>query len=253
MTLADVKSGSADDAKSVASGDGDSSRFSLRAIQNMTLKNYSGETDKYADWYKSTEQHFGKAGAKPLLTDVRLCNEFLSHSYAAKCIVANSLKDGSAAYLNHCYKDEESLATFMIHLDKNFNQKVDEKTREFNRWKTLFTLTLEKSEDADTFINDFELCTSKLREHKSKGVEDECLMRAILLHAVWADNFHHCKLQLMNDYTKKVDNILQEVKTHFMTAKSNTELVGTKPNSKSVRFAGKLARKKSDEMASHCV
>ena len=122
-------------------------------------------------------------------------------------------------------------------LDANFNQKVDEKTREFNRWKELFTLTLEKPSDSDVFINKFETCVSKLREHKSKGVEDECLMRAILLHAVRADEFEHCKLKITKNTTMQVSEILQSVKQHFIAVKTNEDLIGITPNSKKVTFA----------------
>ena len=132
--------------------DGETSRFSLKAIQQMELNPYSGESDKYVEWYESTERRFGRAAAEPLLHDVDICNDYLNISFAAKCVVANSLEDGSAAYLNTQYKSERNLAKFMKVLDKNFNQHIDAKTRKFNRWKDLFTLTLEKHENNNSFI-----------------------------------------------------------------------------------------------------
>ena len=113
----------------------------------MELPPYSAETENYIDWYKSTERRFGCAAAEPLLKDVQLCDEYIDISYAAKCVVANSLEDRAAAYLNTRYKTEKNLANFMKVLDDNFNQKIDERTRECNRWKGLFVLVLEKPDD----------------------------------------------------------------------------------------------------------
>ena len=96
-------------------------------------------------------------------------------------------------------------------LDLNFNQKVDAHTREFNRWKELFLLPLEKPEECDNFINAFETSVSKLKEHKSKAVEDDCLMRAIILHAVWAQEFDHCKLEITKNLSMSVEEILKSV------------------------------------------
>lgn len=81
-------------------------------------------------------------------------------------------------------------------LDKSFNQNVDARTREYNWWKELFLLTLEKPEDCDNFINEFETLVSKLCEHKSKVVEDKYLMRLIIVHAVRVPEFAHCKLEI---------------------------------------------------------
>ena len=69
---------------------------------------------KCVKWYESTERRFGQAAAKPLLHDINICNKKINISFAAKCIVANSLEDSSAAYLNHRYEDKENLAIFMM-------------------------------------------------------------------------------------------------------------------------------------------
>ena len=169
------------------------------------------------------------------MKDVALCAEHIDISNAAKCVVANSLEDGAASYLNTVYKAEKNLALFMQALDKNFNQKVDERTREFTRWKELFMLTLEKPEDCDQFLNDFETSVSKLKEHKSKAVEDDCLMRAIVLHAVRAKEFDHCKIEITKDLSLDVEAILSQVRNHFLAIKTNQELIGAKPNQKSTR------------------
>ena len=80
-------------------------------------------------------------------------------------------------------------------LNDSFNNKVDARTREFVLWKRLFTLQMEKAEEADDFINDFETCVSKLRKHKSKAISDDALMRALILHAVRASEFKEKKLE----------------------------------------------------------
>ena len=76
------------------------SEFNLKAIQQIELKEYSGESDKYQEWFESTERQFGRAAAQPLLHDKVICTKNIEVSYAAKCIVATSLKNGSALYLN---------------------------------------------------------------------------------------------------------------------------------------------------------
>ena len=52
-------------------------KFSLKAVQQMELPPHSGETEKYVDWYESTERHFGCAAAEPLLKDVALVRSAL--------------------------------------------------------------------------------------------------------------------------------------------------------------------------------
>ena len=79
---------------------GSNNRFDLKAIQRMDLPEYSGETDKYIEWYESVERRFGTAGAQLLLKNVQLCTEYDDISFAAKCVVANSIENDSAAYLN---------------------------------------------------------------------------------------------------------------------------------------------------------
>ena len=101
--------------------------FPLKAIQQMELKPNTGKSDKYVEWYESTVWRFGSAAAELLLHDISLCDENLEILNAAKCVVANSLEDGLAAYLNNTrYKSEKNLAKFMAVLDKIFIQHIDE-------------------------------------------------------------------------------------------------------------------------------
>ena len=139
------------------------------------------------------------------------------------------------------------MGIFIGNLDDSFNQKIDEKTCKFNRCKDLFTLTLESTDKVEEIINDFEICVSKLREHGSKGVEDDCLMRAIILHAVRAKEFQHCKLEITKNVNKKVDDILSEVKSHFIAVKTNDDLVGSKSNAKQVKFGRRVNAEKEEE------
>ena len=222
-------------------------RFSLKAIQQIELQEYSGETDKYIEWFESTERRFGQAAAQPLLLDEDLCEQHIDVSYAAKCIVANSLENGSASHLNTTYKYERNLARFMTVINNQFNKKVDARTREFTQWKKLFTLQLEKSDDSDNFVNQFETCVSKLREHNSKAVGDEALMRALILHAIRAKEFEHRKLEITTDLKMDVSKILDTLRLHFMALKTNDHLTGTGPGQKQVRFAGRVQRDRDDE------
>ena len=59
--------------QSSVTGDGNTSPpFTLKAIQQMELNPYLGESDKYIEWYESTVRRFGWAAAEPLLHDVAL-------------------------------------------------------------------------------------------------------------------------------------------------------------------------------------
>ena len=99
-------------------------QFSLKAIQAIDLREYSGETDKYISWIESTCRCFGRAAARQLLTDVQLCNDNIEVSYAVKCIVETSLESGSASHLNTTYKNEHNLAIFMKIIDINNTIKL---------------------------------------------------------------------------------------------------------------------------------
>ena len=99
----------------------------------------------------------------------------------------------------------------MSALANNFNQKIAEPTREFNLWKDLFVLVLKKPEDCHQFINNFETCISKLKEHHLKAVEDDCRMRAIVLRAVRAQEFTHCKLEITKDLNITIEEIFREL------------------------------------------
>lgn len=223
------------------------SEFNLKAIQQITLKEYSGESDKYQEWFESTERQFGRAAAQPLLHDDKVCTENLEVSYAAKCIVATSLENGSASYLNTTYKTEKNLALFMRVLDNCFNSKVDARTREFVQWKRLFTLNMEKAEEADEFINDFETCVSKLREHKSTAVSDDALMRALILHAVRAEEFKEKKLEITANLKMSMTEVIASVRNHFIALRTNDNLTGDKPGSKNISFARDVKRGRKGE------
>ena len=164
----------------------ESPKFSIKAIQQIELNEFSGESEKYTEWYDSTVLHFGRAAAKPLLEDESLCDEHIDISFAAKCIVASSLENGSASHMNTQHKNEKNLARFMRIIAAKYDNAVDARNREFTQWKNLFLLQMDKPEESESFINSFKICVSKLKEHHSKAVEDEALMSALILHAVRA-------------------------------------------------------------------
>ena len=61
------------------------SKFSLKAIQQISLNDFDGDSEKYMDWFKHIVCCFGSAASEPLLYDLDLCKEHLEISYAAKC------------------------------------------------------------------------------------------------------------------------------------------------------------------------
>merc|ERR1712197_173884 len=72
-------------------------------------------------------------------------------------------------------------------------------------------------------------------------------MRAIILHAVRAKEFNHCKLEITKDLNLTVEEILRQVRNHFIAVKTNQDLIGALPNSKQVRFANRVGREKGEE------
>ena len=72
-------------------------------------------------------------------------------------------------------------------------------------------------------------------------------MRAIILHAVRAKKFTHCKLEITKDLTLTVDEILRRVRNHFIAVKTNQDLIGATPNSKQVCFAKRVGREIEEE------
>ena len=67
--------------------------------------------------------HWNLAAAESLSKDVALCAEHMDISNTAKCVVANSLQDSAASYLNTVYKTEKNLVLFMQALDKISTRK----------------------------------------------------------------------------------------------------------------------------------
>ena len=222
-------------------------KFNLKAIQSIQLNDFSGESEKYTDWYDSTALRFGRAAAKPLLEDEALCDDNIDISHAAKCIVAGSLENGSASHLNTIHKHEKNLATFMNIIAAKYDNKVDARNREFTQWKNLFLLQMDKPEECEDFINNFEIAVSKLREHKSKAVEDEALMSALILHAIRAREYHYQKIKITNDLNIKPDDIIKDIRQHFTAIRTDENITGTSASSKKVRFAGKVRKNKSGE------
>ena len=72
-------------------------------------------------------------------------------------------------------------------------------------------------------------------------------MRAIILHAVRAEEFAICKLKITKRTDMKVNDILGAVKEHFLAVRTNEDIIGTKPNSKQVAFATNVKRNESNE------
>ena len=111
-------------------------------------------------------------------------------------------------------------------------------------------MSLEKAEECDDFLNMFETAVSKLKEHKSKAVDDEALMRAILLHAVRAKEFEHRKLEITTDLTLNVETILNRIRLHFMALRTNDHITGSAAGSKNLRFAGRAQKERDNERES---
>ena len=93
---------------------------------------------------------------------------------------------------------------------------------------------MEKIEDSETFVNSFETCVNKLKEHKSKAVDNMAFMRVLILHSMWAEEFWNRKLEITSDLNMSTAEIIDTVRQHFLAMKTNEELTGTKTSSKKV-------------------
>jgi len=101
--------------------------------------------------------------------------------------------------LNATHKGEKNLAIFIAAIDFTYNEIVYAMTCEFMQWNSSFRLSMDKPGKNDSFVNNFETCVSKLKEHRSKAVNDDALMRVLILYSVRATEFHPKKLEITSN------------------------------------------------------
>ena len=210
------------------------------------------------DWKKKVEFCFGKTGYDALLTDEAKCDIFSDASYSMKCILSEAISDGSAAYIAETEKDERNVARFFKLLVSSFDEKADKRIREFQQWMKLFTTSLEDKDKCASFINDYELSISILKEHKSVAVQDEALLRTLLLRAIDCHDFAQVKHEVTKDLDLTASAILDMLRKHSHAlnteaalTKTSTSAAGGDPLSIKSRRGGRADESQRGSPPSH--
>ena len=207
-------------------------RYNVKSISNTTVMKYSGEFGQFKDWKEDVELQFGKSGYQTFLTDERLCTQHDDVSHSMKCILVESLQDGSAGHITKTYKNERNVAKFFAILKANFDDEADEKVREFQQWMDLFTHTLEEPDKCNEFINKHETAVSQLKEYKSIAVTDNALMRALLLRSIDCEDFAEVKLEITKNLDMEASKIIDSLRAHYTAMNANSKLMNKDPGSK---------------------
>ena len=123
--------------------------------------------------------------------DVELCNAYTNISFSAKCNLSEALTDGTLSFLCEQQKDEQIATKFIQYIKDKLDEEADHRTHEFQAQWHLFTHSFLDCDDFKSFTNKYNQSISVLKEASSKGVEDDVLLRALLICAIQCDEFEH--------------------------------------------------------------
>ena len=213
----------------------------------------SGHADEIKTWTESVKQSFGTAGVSEFLSGEVLCSVQDTVSHSLCCSLTHALENGTASHLIVKHQDKRNIAKFFKVIGKNYDIGPNLRVLEFKKWITLFTLTLEDLNGFDDYINNYKTAVSELRKYKSKAVEDNALLHALLLHSVEAEAFTNVKLQVNKDMGLKPDSIVNLLHNHHLAISTDKCFTGfqcgskTGSNLKSCRGKSSLDVKKVKE------
>ena len=117
-------------------------------------------------------------------------------------------------YLIEEMKNERNVFRFLQGILLISDAKADHRNREFKQWFDLFTHTLHRPENCHDFINKFSLSISALKEANSTAVNDDILIRALILQSIQCEEFADFKLEITKDLDMKPNDILKLSKAH---------------------------------------
>ena len=212
-------------------------------IPSFTLPEFSGAVTDIEDWYQKAKKMFGSAGVDKYLADEVLCDNHDEWSYAFTCRLQDALSSGFASHLNSIHEKERNCARFFKLIKDNYDITAENLHREFQQWISLFTITLESSADFDCFINKYETAVSRLRKFKSTAVDDNALMRALLVQALRTDEFKAVKVEINKDMTLSPKEIVAKLRAHHLALESDEKFTGSKPGSTSVTGSTRSIRR----------
>ena len=194
--------------------------YSVKTVATVSLPSFSGLTSDFKDWFDSVANAYGICGHQCFLDSERICTANDEVSYSIKCNLSSALKNGTLAYLCEEMKAERNAFVFLQGIRSAADEKADHRNREFKQWLDLFTQTLKTPDDCYGFINKFSLSISALKEAKSAAVQDDILLRALLLQAIQCEDFVDVKLEITKDLDMKPDAIIKSLKAHKLALDS---------------------------------
>ena len=208
--------------------------YKVSTISSVTIKPFSGITSEYKKWYDGVLHAYGICGYQDFLTDEALCEAHNNISYSIKCNLSQALVDGTLSFLCEQQKDERNAARFLNYIKDKSDEQANHHTREFKAWWHLFTHSFEVRDDFKSFTNEYNRSISILKEAGSIGVQDDVLLRALLIKGIQCDEFQDVKGDITKDLDMKPTTILVELKKTHTALESDDQLnESTKPHGKS--------------------
>ena len=97
-------------------------------------------------------------------------------------------------------------------IENEANETSDQQIREFQAWWHLFTHSLDSNVYYTVFVKNYNKSTNTLETAKSKGVEDDILLWALLIRAIQGDNISDVKKDTTKDLNMDPRKILYNLK-----------------------------------------
>lgn len=226
-------------------------KYKIDACTKVTLEPFSGLSVDYKKWDEHVCMSYGVAGLNEFLSDPNLCTQHNDISRSIRYNLCKALKEGHFSYLVDEHPNETNAAKFYEIIKKEADETSDQRIREFKAWWHLFTHSLDSPKSYNSFIDRYKQSLTILKESKSKGVEDDILLRALLLRAIQCDEYEDVKKDITKDLDMKPDEILVALKKHHHamgTEESFNDIASPstiKSKSRVIR-RGKTDEKKSD-------
>lgn len=215
-------------------------KYKIDACAKVTLDTYSGLSADYKKWDEHVRYSYGVSGLNEFLIDSVLCTQHPEISRSIKYNLCNALKESHLSYLVDEHPQENNAAKFYEIIKKAADETSDQRIREFKAWWHLFTQILDSPQAYNSFINQYNKSISTLKEASSKGVDDEVLLRALLIRSIQCDEFEDVKKEITKNLDMKPKDILKLLKTHHLALESEKSFeditsIGGKPKSRAIR------------------
>lgn len=200
-------------------------KYSVKNVNKIQISKFSGEYGTYKDWTDSVRVAFGQQGQQDLLDDEELCARHPDASFAAKCVLAQALLDGTASYITNNNMEETNCAKFYKLVKQKCDFQQDRDSHEFDHWIKLLDLRLEDRQEYSTFLNQFETLTSDLKKRESVAVTDDKLMRAIIIRSLQCPDLETFTLDMVKKSSVNAEEIATALRLEAVAFKSKDHLL----------------------------